>query len=178
MYARRSPVSSPLETTSPARRQFSPSGFSVRCPTAAVAMNSSSASRLSSSHWGILSRMPSTTQTADVLHVPRELEVMAMEWESLNAKAELARMHRDGQCHVGMKWHVHHLLKPMKTLTLCESKAVPRRATTQGPFRERGLTQISWAGNPERQLSNCQAGPTASSTPLLLNAQMPWGGHP
>ena len=33
--------------------------------------------------------------TADVLHVPRELEVMAMEWESLNAKAELARMHRD-----------------------------------------------------------------------------------
>ena len=38
------------ETTSPARRQFSPSGFSVRCPTAAVAMNSPSASRLSSSH--------------------------------------------------------------------------------------------------------------------------------
>ena len=26
--------------------------------------------------------------TADVLQVPRELEVMAMEWESLNAKAE------------------------------------------------------------------------------------------
>merc|ERR1711916_129174 len=38
--------------------------------------------------------------TADVRHVPRELEVMAREWESLNAEAardpELARMHRDG----------------------------------------------------------------------------------
>ena len=32
--------------------------------------------------------------------------------------------------------------------------------------------------NPKRQLSNCQAGPTASSTPLLLNAQIPLGGHP
>ena len=64
--------------------------------------------------------------TADVLHVPRELEVMAMEWESLNAKAELARMHRDGHCHEAMKWYVHHLPKPMKTLTLCESKADPR----------------------------------------------------
>ena len=30
------------------------------------------------------------------------------------------------------------------------------------------MTQISGAGNPKRQLSNCQAGPTASSTPLLL----------
>ena len=39
-------------TTSPARRRFSSSGFSARCPTAAVAMSSPSASRLSSSHWG------------------------------------------------------------------------------------------------------------------------------
>ena len=36
--------------------------------------------------------------TADVRHVPRELEVLPREWESLNAKAELARMHRDGHC--------------------------------------------------------------------------------
>ena len=41
-----------------------------------------------------------------------------------------------------------------------------------------GVTQISRPGNPRRQLSNCQAGPTASSTPPLLKAQMPWGGHP
>ena len=40
------------------------------------------------------------------------------------------------------------------------------------------MTQFSQAGNPKRQLSNSQAGPTASSTPLLLNAQMQWGGHP
>ena len=53
-----------------------------------------------------------------------------------------------------------------------------RRATTQKPIRERGLTQISRAGIPKRQLPNCQAGPTASSTPLRLVAQMPWGGHP
>ena len=64
--------------------------------------------------------------TADVLLVPRELEVIAMEWESLNAKAELARMHRDGHCHEAMKWHVHFLPESMKTLTLCESKADPR----------------------------------------------------
>ena len=53
-----------------------------------------------------------------------------------------------------------------------------RRATTQKRTVERGLTQISRAGNPKRQLPDCQAGPTASSTPLLLDAQMPWGGHP
>ena len=41
--------------------------------------------------------------TADVLHVTREL-VMAMEWESLNAKAALACMHRDGHCHEAVKW--------------------------------------------------------------------------
>ena len=53
-----------------------------------------------------------------------------------------------------------------------------RRATTQAPIRGRGLTQISQAGNPKRPRPYCQAGSTASSTPLLLNAQMPWGGHP
>ena len=37
--------------------------------------------------------------TADARHVPRELEVVAREWESLNVEivrdSELARMHRD-----------------------------------------------------------------------------------
>ena len=45
-------VSPTQETTSPASPRFSPSGFSVRCPTATVAMSSPSASRLSFSHWG------------------------------------------------------------------------------------------------------------------------------
>ena len=40
--------------------------------------------------------------TADVRYVPRELEVIAREWESLNAEAahdpELACMHRDRHC--------------------------------------------------------------------------------
>ena len=53
-----------------------------------------------------------------------------------------------------------------------------RRATTQKPIIERGLTQTSRAGISKRPLPNCQAGSTASSTPLLLDAQMPWGGHP
>jgi len=56
--------------------------------------------------------------TADVRHVPRELEVMAREWESLNAEAardpELARMHRDGHCHEAVMWYVHHLPESMK----------------------------------------------------------------
>ena len=39
--------------------------------------------------------------TADVRRVPREL-VVVREWDSLNAKAELARMHRDGHCHETM----------------------------------------------------------------------------
>ena len=39
-HARRCLVSPSLETTSPACRRFSPSGFSVRYPTAAIAMNS------------------------------------------------------------------------------------------------------------------------------------------
>ena len=30
-----------------------------------------------------------------MLHVPRVLEVMARGWESLNAKAEVARVHRE-----------------------------------------------------------------------------------
>ena len=33
---------------------------------------------------------------------------MVREWESLNAKAELARMHRDGHCHEAVMWYVHH----------------------------------------------------------------------
>ena len=45
--------------------------------------------------------------TADVLHVPRVLEVMARGWESLNAKAEVPRMHRDGNCHEAVLWYVH-----------------------------------------------------------------------
>ena len=53
-----------------------------------------------------------------------------------------------------------------------------REATIQGPITERGFTHISCTGIQKRPLPNCQAGPTASSTPLLLDAQMPWGGHP
>ena len=56
---------------------------------------------MSSSHWGILSYAV-YSGNADVRHVPRELEVMPRVWESLNAKAELARMHRDGHCHETM----------------------------------------------------------------------------
>ena len=61
------------------------------------------------------------SSNADVRHVPRELEVMSREWESLNPKAELACMHRDGHCHEAVMWYVHHLPESMKTPMLCES---------------------------------------------------------
>ena len=94
-HARRCLVSPTLETTSPACRRFSPSGFSVRYPKAAVAMNSPSASRLSSFTLRDPEFNAVYNATADVWHVQRELEVLAREWESLNAKAEVARVHRE-----------------------------------------------------------------------------------
>ena len=118
---------------------------------------------------------------ADIWHVPRELDVMVREWESLNAKAELARMHRDRHCHETVVWYVHHLPESMKNTQMETSSPTLeesyRRATTQGPIIEREFTRISRAGTPKRPLPNCQAGPTASSTPLFQDAQMPWGGH-
>ena len=44
---------------------------------------------------------------AYVRHVPIELEVMARGWESLNAKADVARVHRDGHCLEEMMWQIH-----------------------------------------------------------------------
>ena len=79
------------------------------------------------------------------------------------AQAELARMHRDGQCHEEMVWY-----SPLEDFGRWQNHAgkLPK-----------GLTHTSRAGIPKRPLPTCQAGPTASSTPLLLDAQMPWGGH-
>ena len=48
--------------------------------------------------------MPSTNTTVDVFTYARVLEVMPRVWESLNAKAELARMHRDGHCLEAVMW--------------------------------------------------------------------------
>ena len=71
-YTRRCLVSPTLETTSPACRRFSTSGFSVSFPTATVAINSPSASRLSSSHWR-MSLLPSTTP-------PQTYDACRMSW--------------------------------------------------------------------------------------------------
>ena len=46
---------------------------------------------------------------------------MVREWESLNAKAELARMHRDGHCHEAVFWYVHHLPETMLSDTAVSS---------------------------------------------------------
>ena len=68
---------------------------------------------------------------ADIWHVPRELDVMVREWESLNAKAELARMHRDRHCHETVVWYVHHLPESMKIPRW--KQAVPRwKRVTEG----------------------------------------------
>ena len=69
--------------------------------------------------------------TADVRQVPRELEVLTREWESLNPKAELACTHRDGHCHEAVMWYVHHLPESMKTPKMCESNG------TSSPTLER-----------------------------------------
>ena len=72
---------------------------------------------------------------------------MVREWESLNAKAELARMHRDGHCHETMVWY-----RPLEDVVACSPTLGEsyRRAITQGPIIERGFTRISRAGIPKR----------------------------
>ena len=67
-------------------------------------------------------------------HVPRELEVTAREWESLNAEAardsELACMHRDGHCRKAMMWYVHHLPESMKEVIRDRASLPSRRFAT------------------------------------------------
>ena len=54
-----------------------------------------------------------------------------------------------------------------------------RRATTQKPITDRVFTRMSRAGNPKRQLSNCQSRVRLlKQRHSLRYAQMPWGGHP
>ena len=81
----------------------------------------------------------------------REL-VLVREWESLNAKAELARMHRDRHCHETMV-----LYRPPPPRW---KQAVPRwRELPKGDVprtdHKRGFTRISRAGNPKRKRPNC-----------------------
>ena len=71
---------------------------------------------------------------------------MVREWESLNAKAELARMHRDGHCLEAVMLYVHH--SRWRELPKGD---VPRTV------HKRGFTRISRAGNPKRKRPNCQS---------------------
>ena len=71
-------------------------------------------------------------------------EVMPREWESLNAKAELARMHRVGHCLEAVLLYVHH--SRWRELPKGD---VPRTV------HKRGFTRISRAGNPKRKRPNC-----------------------
>ena len=67
-------------------------------------------------------------------HVPRELEVIARERESLKAKVahdpELACMHRDGHCRKAMMWYVHHLPESMKEVIRDTASLSSRRLAT------------------------------------------------
>ena len=81
--------------------------------------------------------------TADVRHIPRVLEVMPREWESLNAKAELARMHRDGHCLEAVMLYVHY--SRWRELPKGDvPRTVHKRGSLVSPGlatqRERGLT--------------------------------------
>ena len=92
---------------------------------------------------------------------------MVKEWESLNAKAELARMHRVRHCHETMVWY-----RPLHDVVACSPTLEEsyRRATTQEPIIEGGsLVSLGLASQRDR-FPNCQAGPTALSTPLFSDA--------
>ena len=64
---------------------------------------------------------------------------MTSEWESLNAKAEPARVRRDGNCHEAVMWYVDLRILVAGRSTLEESY---RRATTQEPIVE-GVSLVS-----------------------------------
>ena len=72
--------------------------------------------------------------SAEVKHVPRELEVIAREWESLNAEdahdPELACTHRDGQCRKAVMWYVHHLPESTKEVIRDRASLPPRSFAT------------------------------------------------
>ena len=80
--------------------------------------------------------------TADVRHVPRELEVTVREWESLNAEVardpEPARLHRDGHCREGVMWYVHHLLESMKEVLKDKASLPPALRRFAAIFLWRG----------------------------------------
>ena len=56
---------------------------------------------------------------------------------------------------------------------------VTRRATTQGPISlKKGTTGTPGWQPKETAFHNYQSRASAQSTPLLRDAQKPWGGHP
>ena len=65
-------------------------------------------------------------------------------------------------------------LSRMVSLAVLRCERVTRRATTQGPIRLRtpGLA------TQRDSFPTAKARPSAQSTPLLRDAQKPWGGHP
>ena len=77
--------------------------------------------------------------SADVRHVPRELEVIAREWESFNAEdahdLELACMHRDGHCRKAVMRYVHHLQQLTKEVIRDKASLHPRRFATISRWR-------------------------------------------
>ena len=114
---------------------------------------------------------------------------MPREWESLNAKAEVARVHRHGHCHEAMMWYVHHLPESMKTPKMCESngtssptleESYPKKEgrRPEGPTRREGDdSDPGLATRRDRGLSCQKQGTTAKTTPPSRDAQKPWCGR-
>ena len=100
---------------------------------------------------------------------------MARKWESLNAKAELARMHRDGHCHEAMVWY-----RPLEDVFACSPTLEEsyRRATTQEPIIEGGSLVLPGLASQRDRLLTAKAGYDCFINATVLDAQMPWGGHP
>ena len=118
--------------------------------------------------------------TVDVLHVPRVLDgqgVGVPECESRGGSCASRRtLSRDSDVVRSPPTRVDEGTQTATSSPTLEESY--RRATTQGPIIERGLTQIFRAGIPKRPLPDCQAGPTASSTPLFSKPRCRGVGTP
>ena len=90
------------------------------------------------------------------------------EWESLNAKAEVARMHRHGHCHEAIVWYC-----PLENVCRSTLKESYRRATTQEPIIDGGsLVSPGLATQRDRGLTATTKRPDAVGwAPLVGQAR-------
>ena len=85
--------------------------------------------------------------------------MMAREWESLTAKTELARMHRDGHCLEAVMWYVHHFLESVKTATRWLGRVVVP------PMLWKSYLHNRWVRLRQQRHRSCAEGPQPKYRP-------------